>query len=206
MAPWRKPLATHDTGKVVLDLDLAIALTLGQGCLADVAALRAELGVTGWSSRTRPCHARSRRWPLTPAVPSPRSTPRDRGPARRRRHSQVTGPRASASTPGPLVIDVDATLVTAHSGKEQPRDEQPAGHLEPSLARHRSCRQSINRREPGDVVASPDPLTGSPSCRSTLRTTATSHARFSRAAMSASLADPILLAYRMTYAVRRWSR
>ena len=45
LAPWRKPLATHDPGKIVLDL--AVALALGGDCLADVNLLRAEPGVFG---------------------------------------------------------------------------------------------------------------------------------------------------------------
>jgi hypothetical protein len=45
LAPWRKPLAVHDPGKVVLDL--ALSLALGGDCLADVALLRAEPGVYG---------------------------------------------------------------------------------------------------------------------------------------------------------------
>ena len=43
LAPWRKPLAIHDPGKVVLDL--ALSLALGGDCLADIALLRAEPGV-----------------------------------------------------------------------------------------------------------------------------------------------------------------
>jgi len=45
LAPWRKPLARHDPGKVIADL--AIALALGGDCLADVALLRAEPAVFG---------------------------------------------------------------------------------------------------------------------------------------------------------------
>lgn len=38
LAPWRKPLAVHDPGKMVTDL--AIALALGGDTLADVGADR----------------------------------------------------------------------------------------------------------------------------------------------------------------------
>jgi hypothetical protein len=44
LSPWRRPLAVHDPGKIVLDL--AIALALGGDCLA-VNLLRAEPGVFG---------------------------------------------------------------------------------------------------------------------------------------------------------------
>lgn len=45
LAPWRKPLATHDPGKVVLDL--AVPLALGGDCLADIAQLRSHPEVFG---------------------------------------------------------------------------------------------------------------------------------------------------------------
>ncbi|SDY98296.1 hypothetical protein SAMN05661080_05196 [Modestobacter sp. DSM 44400] len=45
LASWRKPLAIHDPGKVVLDL--ALTLAVGGDCLADIALLRAEPGVYG---------------------------------------------------------------------------------------------------------------------------------------------------------------
>src|SRR5581483_4117050 len=45
LAPWRKPRAVHDPGKILLDLALAVAL--GGDCLSDVALLRAEPTVFG---------------------------------------------------------------------------------------------------------------------------------------------------------------
>lgn len=45
LAPWRKPRAVHDPGKVLLDLAMAVAL--GGDCLADIAVLRAEPAVLG---------------------------------------------------------------------------------------------------------------------------------------------------------------
>lgn len=45
LAPWRKPRAVHDPGKVLLDLALAVAL--GGDCLSDVAVLRAEPALFG---------------------------------------------------------------------------------------------------------------------------------------------------------------
>ncbi|MET7981061.1 transposase, partial [Streptomyces mirabilis] len=45
LAPWRKPRAVHDPGKILLDVALAVAL--GGDCLADVGMLRAEPGVFG---------------------------------------------------------------------------------------------------------------------------------------------------------------
>ena len=40
---WRLPLATHDPGKIVLDL--AVAVALGGDAAADIAVLRAQPGV-----------------------------------------------------------------------------------------------------------------------------------------------------------------
>lgn len=45
LAAWRKPLATHDPGKIVTDL--AVALALGGDSLSDVVVLRGEPGVYG---------------------------------------------------------------------------------------------------------------------------------------------------------------
>ncbi|WP_373431364.1 transposase [Streptomyces sp. B3I7] len=45
LAPWRKPRAVHDPGKMLLDVALAVAL--GGDCLADVAMLRCEPAVFG---------------------------------------------------------------------------------------------------------------------------------------------------------------
>ena len=45
LAPWRKPRAVHDPGKVLLDVALVVAL--GGDCLADVGILRAEPSVFG---------------------------------------------------------------------------------------------------------------------------------------------------------------
>ena len=45
LAPWRRPLSSHDPGKILLDL--ALMLALGGDCLADVASLQAEPEVYG---------------------------------------------------------------------------------------------------------------------------------------------------------------
>lgn len=45
LSPWRKPLATHDPGKIVLDL--AISIAIGGDCAADLAQLRCEPEVFG---------------------------------------------------------------------------------------------------------------------------------------------------------------
>src|SRR3954453_1530103 len=45
VAPWRRPLARHGPGKILLDL--AVSLAVGGDCLADLAQLRAAPEVFG---------------------------------------------------------------------------------------------------------------------------------------------------------------
>lgn len=45
LAPWRKPRAVHDPGKVLLDL--AVAVAVGGDCLSDIGVLRAEPALFG---------------------------------------------------------------------------------------------------------------------------------------------------------------
>jgi hypothetical protein len=45
LSPWRRRLARHDPGKMLLDL--AISLAMGGDCLADIARLRAHPQVFG---------------------------------------------------------------------------------------------------------------------------------------------------------------
>ena len=45
VARWRRPAASHDPGKVLLDL--AVSLAVGGDCLADLAQLRAAPEVFG---------------------------------------------------------------------------------------------------------------------------------------------------------------
>jgi hypothetical protein len=45
LAPWRRPAARHDPGKILLDL--AISLAMGGDCLADIGQLRAHPEVFG---------------------------------------------------------------------------------------------------------------------------------------------------------------
>lgn len=117
LAPWRKPLAVHDPAKVVCDL--ALALALGGDCLADVALLRAEPAVFGrvasdpTVSRTIDALAADAPRALA-AIDVARAACRARVWELAGEHA----PDATADTADPLVVDVDATLVTAHSEKE----------------------------------------------------------------------------------------
>jgi hypothetical protein len=100
---WRKPLAVHDPGKIITDL--ALSLALGGDCLADLAVLRAEPGVYGRVA-SDPTVSR--------AIDTARAAAREQAWRLAGEHAPDHGSDAKQ----PLVIDLDATLVTSHSEKE----------------------------------------------------------------------------------------
>ena len=118
VARWRKPLAVHDPGKTVLDL--AVAVALGGDCLADIAVLREQRAVFG-PVASDPTVSRT----ITGLARNPVAALRaiDRATAAARAAAwQLAGaaaPDHDSDARSPLVIDLDATLVTAHSEKEQ---------------------------------------------------------------------------------------
>ncbi len=120
LGPWRRPFAVHDPGKVIMDL--AIMLALGGDALSDVATLRAEPGVYGpvasdpTVSRTIAMLAADADRVLR-AIDTARHEARATAWARAGAHA----PDAAASPGDPVVIDLDATLLTAHSEKEHAR-------------------------------------------------------------------------------------
>ena len=101
-------------------LDLAITLAVGGDCLADIAVLRAEPGVFGLVasdptvSRTISGAGRRRR----PGVDRDRHRPGGGPGDGRGRWPGSNAPDHGTDADRPLVIDLDATLVTAHSDKE----------------------------------------------------------------------------------------
>jgi len=124
---WRKPMAVHDPAKVLLDLSLSLAL--GGDCLADVAVLRAEPQVYGrvasdpTVSRTIDALAADAPRALA-AINAARAAARARVWELAGQHA----PDHAASASAPVVIDVDATLVTAHSDKEGARPTFKRGY------------------------------------------------------------------------------
>jgi hypothetical protein len=118
VAPWRRPLARHDPGKVLLDL--AVSLAVGGDCLADVAQLRAAPEVFGpvasdpTVSRLIDTLAADAPAALA-AIAAARATARGRAWAL----AGDQAPDHHTDAASPLVIDVDATLVGAHSEKER---------------------------------------------------------------------------------------
>jgi hypothetical protein len=111
MAPWRLARSVHDPGKAVLDL--AVAVALGGDCLADVAVLRAQPEVFG-AVASDPTLSRlidtlaEDPEPVIAALRGASAAARDR----------VWGHRQPMGDACPVVIDLDATLVGAHSEKE----------------------------------------------------------------------------------------
>jgi len=117
LASWRKPLAVHDPGKVVLDL--AVSLVLGGDCLADIGLLRAEPGVYGRVA-SDPTVSRTIDALATDAAAALKALDVARAAARVRVWALAGqhAPDHRMTAAAPLVIDIDATLVTAHSEKE----------------------------------------------------------------------------------------
>jgi hypothetical protein len=112
LAPWRAPRTVHDPAKILTDL--AIAVALGGDCAADVAVVRAQPEVFGpvasdaTVSRLITTLADDVDAALT-AIRTARATARQRVWRRQR-------PLPGAGNQ--VIVDLDATLVTAHSDKQ----------------------------------------------------------------------------------------
>ena len=117
LAPWRRPMAVHDPGKILLDL--AVSLAIGGDCLADIAQLRAEPAVFGHVA-SDPTVSRLIDTLAADAVASLKAIDTARAAARARAWELAgkNAPDHDRSAKDPLVVDVDATLVTAHSEKQ----------------------------------------------------------------------------------------
>ena len=117
LAPWRRPLARHDPAKVLLDL--AVATAVGGDCLADIAVLRSDPGVFGRVA-SDPTVSRVIDGLAGDADRVLAAIDRARADARALawRRADRLAPDHGIDADDPLIIDVDATLVTAHSEKE----------------------------------------------------------------------------------------
>ena len=111
LSPWRAPRSVHDPGKAVLDL--AVAIALGGDCLADAALVRAQSELFGavasdpTISRLIDALAEDSAAAIT-AIRAARAAAR----------AKVWGHCSPVPTTGPVVVDLDATLISAHSEKE----------------------------------------------------------------------------------------
>jgi hypothetical protein len=111
-------MARHEPAKVITDL--AVALALGGDCLADIALLRAEPAVFG-PVASDPAVSRTIDALAADAPRVLKAIGAARAAARCAvwRLAGVHGPDHDIDADRPLIIDTDATLVTAHSDKEQ---------------------------------------------------------------------------------------
>jgi len=115
LARWRPPRAVHDPGKTVLDL--AIAVALGGDCLADAGVLRAEPALFGPVASDPVISRLIGR--LAADAPAALTAIRAARAAARERAWALAGQAAPGADGGLITADIDATLVTAHSDKQQ---------------------------------------------------------------------------------------
>jgi hypothetical protein len=112
---WRPARAVHDPGKIVADL--AISLALGGDCLADIAILRSQSELFGHVASDPTVSRLIDRLAADPAkalkaIRAARATARQRA-------WELAGPAAPGADGELIPIDLDATIVIAHSDKDQ---------------------------------------------------------------------------------------
>ncbi|WAL75576.1 IS1380 family transposase [Kitasatospora sp. YST-16] len=144
LAPWRKPRAVHDPGKILLDLALTVAL--GGDCLTDVAMLRSEPGVFG-PVASDPTVSRLVDT-LAAAGPRALAAVRRARAEVRERVWRLAG-RAAPDAGGDVVVAIDGVLVLAHSEKED------AASIWKKTFGHHSLLAFVDhgREGPGEPVA-----------------------------------------------------
>jgi hypothetical protein len=152
LEPWRRPLARHDPGKILLDL--AVSLAVGGDCLADLAQLRTAPEVFG-PVASDPTVSRLIDTLAADAPAALAALATARATARTTAWSLpgAQAPDHDASAASPLVIDVDATLVTAHSDKEFAAPTFKARLRLPSAVGLRRPRTRGHRRAAGISAA-----------------------------------------------------
>jgi hypothetical protein len=114
---WRPARAVHDPGKIIADL--AVMLALGGDCLADIAMLRAEPGLFG-PVASDPVVSRLVSG-LAGDAPRALKAIRAARAAARERAWALAGESAPGADGGLITVDIDATIVTACSDKDQAR-------------------------------------------------------------------------------------
>ena len=112
---WRAPRAVHDPGKIVADL--AAALALGGDCLADIAVLREQPHLAG-PVASDPVVSRLVA-ALAADLPRALKAIRAARAAARERAWALAGEDAPGADGGLVTVDLDATIVIAHSEKEE---------------------------------------------------------------------------------------
>jgi len=114
LARWRGPRAVHDPGKIVADL--AAALALGGDCLADIAVLREQPELAG-PVASDPVVSRLVSQ-LAADLPRALKAIRSARAAARERAWALGGDAAPGTGGGLVTVDLDATIVIAHSEKQ----------------------------------------------------------------------------------------
>jgi DDE family transposase len=117
LARWRAPRAVLDPGKIIADL--AVTLALGGDCLADIAMLRAEPALFGPVASDPVVSRLITR--LAADAPRALKAIRAARAAARERAWALAGESAPGADGGLITVDIDATIVTACSEKEQAR-------------------------------------------------------------------------------------
>jgi hypothetical protein len=112
---WRPARAVHDPGKVIADL--AVTLAMGGDCLADISMLRAEPALFG-PVASDPVVSRLVA-KLAKDAPRALKAIRAARAAARQKAWDLAGPRAPGAGGGQVIVDLDATIVIAHSDKDQ---------------------------------------------------------------------------------------
>jgi Transposase DDE domain group 1 len=114
LARWRARRAVHDPGKILTDL--VVTLGLGGDCLADVAVLRAQPELCG-PVASDPVISRLVSALAADAPRALRAIRKARATARERAWA-LAGERAPGADGSLIPVDLDATIVPAHSEKE----------------------------------------------------------------------------------------
>jgi hypothetical protein len=115
LARWRAPRAVHDPGKILTDL--VTTLALGGDCLADVAVLRSQPELAG-PVASDPVVSRLVAALAADAPRALRAIRKARAAARERAWA-LAGDRAPGGDGSLIPVDIDATIVIAHSEKEK---------------------------------------------------------------------------------------
>jgi hypothetical protein len=115
LARWRTSRAVYDPGKILTDLAMAVAV--GGDCLADVAVLRAQPELAG-PVASDPVVSRLV-GALAAEGPRALRVIRKARAAARERAWALAGQRAPGAGGSLIPVDIDATIVIAHSEKEK---------------------------------------------------------------------------------------
>ena len=123
---WRPARAAHGPGKIITDLTVAMAV--GGDCLADVAMLRAQPELFGPVASDPVVSRLVTR--LAADAPRALKAIRAARAAARQRAWELAGDAAPGAGGGLITIDIDATIVTSCSEKEQamPTWKKTYGH------------------------------------------------------------------------------